>query len=397
MSDPSVPSDDESDGASGEGVPSSPRRLIDGPVCESHGDVAKDIIAFGPFFSGPLALQRATKVGAIAKALMAHPHRARRKEAGPIGTALMKRGLSGGALHAFAFTREVPPDSEDLVPSDGQVAGATLQRSTTGSFLSETATLSPGTAPTRRDRADGTNAEPDAVIADDHARPRAVASAAIRAPDAGPQDWPWARSAATFQDAAEIGTGSVPQAELCSPERRDSRVNCDVPTAAGQWEADKTDDVVPVFLRRGGGFSRETPTAQYAETSHAIPETVGAGRKTRGAAPPPHSMQEGDAGAHRSVASDRPLPGASAPLEKTAPTGIGMMSSTTKGRPDTLCSAQRENTGISIALDEDTLRQVVSETVRAQLQGTVGVRVSRNLRKMVRREVRLVLGVDEED
>jgi hypothetical protein len=48
-------------------------------------------------------------------------------------------------------------------------------------------------------------------------------------------------------------------------------------------------------------------------------------------------------------------------------------------------------------LDEDTLRRIVAEVVREELQGALGERITRNIRKLVRREIRLVLASDEAD
>jgi hypothetical protein len=54
----------------------------------------------------------------------------------------------------------------------------------------------------------------------------------------------------------------------------------------------------------------------------------------------------------------------------------------------------RQDTAI---LDEETLRRIIAEVVREELQGELGERITRNLRKLVRREIRLVLAADELD
>jgi hypothetical protein len=46
-------------------------------------------------------------------------------------------------------------------------------------------------------------------------------------------------------------------------------------------------------------------------------------------------------------------------------------------------------------LDEDTLRQMIADVLREELQGVLGQRITRNVRKMVRREVRLALAAQE--
>ncbi len=46
-------------------------------------------------------------------------------------------------------------------------------------------------------------------------------------------------------------------------------------------------------------------------------------------------------------------------------------------------------------LDEETLREIIVDVVREELQGVLGQRITRNVRKMVRREVRLALAAED--
>ena len=46
-------------------------------------------------------------------------------------------------------------------------------------------------------------------------------------------------------------------------------------------------------------------------------------------------------------------------------------------------------------MDEDVLRDLVSEIVRAELQGALGERITRNVRKLVRREIHRALTAQE--
>jgi len=48
-------------------------------------------------------------------------------------------------------------------------------------------------------------------------------------------------------------------------------------------------------------------------------------------------------------------------------------------------------------LDEDALRLLVSEVVREELNGPLGERVTRNVRKLVRREIYRILSSKEFD
>jgi hypothetical protein len=46
-------------------------------------------------------------------------------------------------------------------------------------------------------------------------------------------------------------------------------------------------------------------------------------------------------------------------------------------------------------LDEETLREMIVEIVREELQGALGQRITRNVRKMVRREIRIALAMED--
>lgn len=50
-----------------------------------------------------------------------------------------------------------------------------------------------------------------------------------------------------------------------------------------------------------------------------------------------------------------------------------------------------ENAGEEAVMDEETLRQLVSDIVREELQGALGERITRNVRKLVRREINRAL------
>ena len=47
------------------------------------------------------------------------------------------------------------------------------------------------------------------------------------------------------------------------------------------------------------------------------------------------------------------------------------------------------------ALDEDALRDLVADIVREELQGALGERITRNVRKLVRREIHRALAAQE--
>ena len=51
--------------------------------------------------------------------------------------------------------------------------------------------------------------------------------------------------------------------------------------------------------------------------------------------------------------------------------------------------------GDDSVIDEDMLRDMVSDIVRQELQGVLGERITRNVRKLVRREIQRVLASQE--
>ena len=67
---------------------------------------------------------------------------------------------------------------------------------------------------------------------------------------------------------------------------------------------------------------------------------------------------------------------------------------TDEGAPDTLAAAAGDDLlhlTEEAVLDEDMLRDMVAEIVRQELQGTLGERITRNVRKLVRREIHRAL------
>ena len=50
-----------------------------------------------------------------------------------------------------------------------------------------------------------------------------------------------------------------------------------------------------------------------------------------------------------------------------------------------------------ILIDEDALRELVSQLVRSELKGRIGQRITRNIRRMVRREIKLALSLRDMD
>ncbi|AML51578.1 hypothetical protein [Falsihalocynthiibacter arcticus] len=64
--------------------------------------------------------------------------------------------------------------------------------------------------------------------------------------------------------------------------------------------------------------------------------------------------------------------------------------------PDDLQEALDRDFGVNdLPIDEDALRDLVSEIVRQELQGALGERITRNVRKLVRREIHRIISSQE--
>ena len=83
--------------------------------------------------------------------------------------------------------------------------------------------------------------------------------------------------------------------------------------------------------------------------------------------------------------------GGSPAFPEGGPTGL---SSDTDGSPNAGVAINAEAKAI---LDDDALRLLVAEVVRQELQGALGERITRNVRKLVRREIYRVLASQDGD
>jgi hypothetical protein len=102
--------------------------------------------------------------------------------------------------------------------------------------------------------------------------------------------------------------------------------------------------------------------------------------------PEEHSGGQGAAAPDESAPSDPPHPEPFQPQEAAADPVEDL------GETPSPFSFPEADEGI---LDEDTLREIIVEVVREELQGVLGQRITRNVRKMVRREIRLALAAED--
>jgi hypothetical protein len=58
---------------------------------------------------------------------------------------------------------------------------------------------------------------------------------------------------------------------------------------------------------------------------------------------------------------------------------------------------EEDASGAAPSLDEEGLRRIIAALVREELQGALGEQIGRNLRKLIRREVRAALDQESPD
>jgi len=223
-------------------------------------------------------------------------------------------------------------------------------------------------------------------------------------PETGDVDWPGSNADRALRELATVrGVHPVDPPEADSAPEGEEGSNM---TDHGPTGDPENADFTPIFSRRPDAEMRHHSDAEGA---------------VKGDTPIEAEVVEFDRAADTSVPGPRPEPGsevedAAADMEhghdmrpgdpeagramhwKTGPANRGDMAPDEADYEDLgddrPFSFPEDETGI---LDEETLREIVAEVVREELQGALGQRITRNVRKMVRREIRLMLAADDLD
>jgi hypothetical protein len=218
--------------------------------------------------------------------------------------------------------------------------------------------------------------------------------------DTGDDNWPEdnaeaallslvARRPATPEAAAPGGDATINETEQDSfaPDAEDAADPADEPLSERKDVLARAVEVVA---------SADTP-AESDETAEAETETAGSADEqdaSAQAAPsqadvpstPVFSRRHRAAAAAAAAAADAATPQPDTP--ETAPDGT-----TDSVDDETSLWAPFEN--VDDVLDEEALREIIADVVREELQGVLGQRITRNVRKMVRREIRLALAAED--
>ncbi len=177
----------------------------------------------------------------------------------------------------------------------------------------------------------------------------------------------------TDLDVPEDATGALDsERETSELEARIAEVEAAVAAREDQWEPDGASEDA-----YAGGRTEPLPWEDHVETATPvfIPRAAHHDTAESSQDDAQDEMPSSDTFASGGSTSAREADGSfgESPAEQDADTARGAE------------AWYREDT--DAVLDEDALRDLVSEIVRQELQGTLGERITRNVRKLVRREI----------
>ena len=187
---------------------------------------------------------------------------------------------------------------------------------------------------------------------------------AAPAPTAEDEALPWEDYVA--DDGADAAAGAVSEAQEHTTD-----------TASPAWEVVTAAAAVPVAAPGAGA-----PAWERGEPAAVIPQA---------ASPMGEAQEREEDVAPDSVAQDEEdvAPGAAAPDEEdVAPDASA---------PDEAEDPAAETRDTEGVIDEAALRELVAQIVREELQGKLGERITRNVRKLVRREIHRALTAQDLD
>lgn len=171
----------------------------------------------------------------------------------------------------------------------------------------------------------------------------------------------------TAQAAADAPTDRDPdtaEADSYSLEQRITELEQAIAASAGDWEPDGTE-------AGAGTLPQDMPPVFGLAATRTRPWT-----------------EPGSPGA-RGTAQAEPTPEAPRPMGQKFEQGQERGSAPTPQEADR--PSMFEDDGEETVLDEEMLRDLVAELVREELQGALGERITRNVRKLVRAEIQRAL------
>lgn len=237
-------------------------------------------------------------------------------------------------------------------------------------------------------------AEPEPAADSIAAADSAAAADGITTADSSPMPAEMApETGALFQSRrttrdAPIEAGPAEETAPTGLEAKAAEFEAAVARRQDQWEPDGVSDEAlagrPVPALDWHDVEEETETAATAAPERALPEWTSS--TTRRARHPQPDRTETAAPEEAQTPPDTGQSDAGQPDTGQPDTG-----QPDTARPDAAADAAP---GLSLdesILDEESLRDLVAEIVREELQGALGERITRNVRKLVRREIHRAL------
>ena len=201
-----------------------------------------------------------------------------------------------------------------------------------------------------------------------------------------------------YATSAEDGEGSAddtPEREVVTSEleARIAEVEAAVAARDDQWEPDGASEDA-----YAGGQTEPLPWEDHLEPAEPVFASRTARDETSHDAEPDARQDSEDAAALDPDQASQHAEATRQSVEREDPATHAQANGPSAAR----AGAESEDTSwyredADAVLDEDALRDLVSEIVRQELQGTLGERITRNVRKLVRREIhRAMMGQDLE-
>jgi hypothetical protein len=225
------------------------------------------------------------------------------------------------------------------------------------------------------------DADPDSADLDDMARMDGVARSAVRdyEPEVGDDDWPGQGADDALRHLVAARTVHVDARHQPRPPAPDSEPDAGADPVAALPEAEQPDMATRSHFSsppKRGADEDVTPAPPIVEDSASWTET-------------PSDLSGAGAAAGQDMAPDDALQEAP-PAQTAEPFAADDIDDL--GEDPSPFTFPDNDEGI---LDEDTLREIIVDVVRQELQGVLGQRITRNVRKMVRREIRIALAAED--
>ncbi len=161
------------------------------------------------------------------------------------------------------------------------------------------------------------------------------------------------------------------------------------PQAAPEPEEESTSDALTAFLNAPDEEPEEDHSEPEAEAHTEEPEEAAEDEDAAEEVEEPHAEEKPE--------PEHTEPEQVEPVEATADPEPQLAEAEDRQDDHAVAAPAEPSDHDAIAMDEDALRALVAEVIREELQGNVGERITRNVKRLVRREVQRALSMKSLD